>query len=176
MKKKLSIVVFSLLLVSGLRAQEASYEESVAWLKGKLEKFTYSRYSDVGVRDRWKLTTRYSYKLLSSDNCTLILEESYSQVTAQGNANNDIHRKTVVKFNLADIKSIVYDGTGQFYLIKTYNSDKKIYLDPDKNTRVTNEYKIYVSDLGEIKGQSERFTNAFMHATKTCGGGKEEKF
>jgi hypothetical protein len=176
MRYVLLTLTFSLFSGFSSPKQDATYDESVTWIKGKLEQFSYVKFNDYG-RSRWELTTRYKYKLISSDECTFILDVDYSKTTQQNHSNNDVRTNTVVKFNLKDIKTVAYDVTTQGFIIKTYNDEKKIFINPDKsNTTVTNTYTIYVSDLGDLKGQPERFTKAFMHAVKLCGGGKEEKF
>ena len=81
-----------------------------------------------------------------------------------------ILRKYTYVFKLSELKSIEYNDNYDQFEIKTYNDKKVIVKDGD---HIQNELKIKVTDLGDIKGEPERFLKAWRHAMELCGAKKE---
>lgn len=173
------ILGIALMLSSVLVAQSANFEETMEWIKGKMQYFKYSEYENLGgVNNRWRYTDYYTYKLVSASNCEVNIEETKRHVTSQNTARNDYTTTKVYSFNFSDIKEITYSqvsGNEGFH-ISVLNDAKKIKINPGSSyTTLTNELWIRVTDLGEISGQPERFISAFKNAMQLCGA-SEEKF
>lgn len=174
------LIIFLLSTNTKVYSQDASYEETVEWMKGKLEKFTRSKYTNYGgVNNRWRFTDKYTYKVGSTDKCTFRIIESKRHTTNQTTARNDYTTTTVIEFSFSDIKSITYstdDYNDKGFLIKTYNDANKIVINPDgSNAKIVSKYWIQAKELGELNGQPERFIKAFKNAMSLCGA-RTEKF
>ena len=165
MKKLITAMLMLTMLSNVSYSQDASLSESLDWVKGKLEAFKYSRYGTVGI-NYWD---KYTYTM-SFTECELKITQKYSYVEDAPWSRNDYTRETVYVFSLSELKSIDYDANADAFIIKTYN-DKKVIVADD--TRIENEFRIRVTDLGDLKGQPERFLKAFRHAMNLCGAKKE---
>ena len=177
--KKISLSSILLILfigVGSLSFGQNDYEETMDWIKGKMENFKLRDRSSLGVSNRWNYTDTYTYKVISWSDCEVTIEETDNYVTDQNTSRNDRVIKKIIKFNVGDLKSITYstEGNGGF-TIKTYNDAKKIQINPNGNTTVVNTFTFRADELGELDGQPERFIKAWKHAMSLCGA-KEEKF
>ncbi len=175
--KNFAIIIVMLTCLQA-NAQDATYTESIEWIKGKLENFKFQDYTNIGVRNRWKYDDYYSYELVSYDDCKLTLIETHRHVTQQSTTANDYTHKRKITFYLRDLKSIThsssYDREG--FTIKTLNNEKLIQVENHYGTTtVEDSFWIRADNLGEINGEPDRFIKAFKHAMSLCGA-QEEKF
>ncbi len=175
MKKLMFLALLLISSVGFVKAQDdATIEETIDWMKGKLEGFSYSRYYDYGILPKDKGTRRYKYKVINSGNCSMTIEEVYNNVTNANHTRNDYSTTTHYKVNFSEIKSIEYNDNNNRFLIKTYNDEPLIVVTNASggNYRKTKELSIYAQNLGDLV---TRFPKAFRHAMELCGA-KEEKF
>jgi hypothetical protein len=177
--KPSKFIVLLLIFIAGnsLKAQEATLQETLDWIKGKLESFKRSEKKDLGS-GKWEFTNYYTYKVISTDGCSLLIEEARRKVTAQSTSRNDYTATTQYKINIGDIKSCTWidEPTKKGFVLKTYNDNKKIQINPKSSyPTLTNEFFIQADNLGEIHGQPDRFTKAFQHVMSLCEA-KQEKF
>jgi len=174
MKKFILIVLVFATSLSITKAQDASLEESIDWLKGKLEGFSYSRFFDYGILPKDKGTKRYSYKLINSDKCSITIEQTLRSVTNANSTKDDYTTITHYKVNFSDVKSIEYSTSQTAFVIKSYNDEALIISTNASGGNYTKikELTIYAQSIGDL---STRFPKAFKHAMDLCGA-KEEKF
>lgn len=184
LKTLLSISFLAFFLLghqTSINAQDATFDETIEWMKGKLENFKRRDFSNLGgVSNRWRYNDYYTYKVLSWDNCSMKIEQTMKHVTTQTGTRNDYTRTNIFEFNFGDLKSIAFDITSSSsnkgFLIKTLNDAKKIVKNPDgSSATILSEFWIQAEDLGDLEGEPERFTKAFKYAMGMCDA-KEEKF
>ena len=172
------MVILAMITFAQVNAQNATYNETVQWVKGKLENFKFQDYSQVGIRNRWKSNDYYTYELVSYDDCKMTIIETHRHVTQQSTTANDYTHKSKITFYLRDLKSIThssnYDREG--FIIKTLNDEKRIMVENHYGTTYAEDsFWIRADNLGEINGEPDRFIKAFKHAMSLCGA-QEEKF
>lgn len=165
MKKLFAVLVLLTFMTNVSYSQDTPLKETLEWIKGKMEGFKYSWYGTTGI-NYWN---RYTYKMSFTD-CELKITQNYSYTEDAPWSRNDYTTESIYRFKLSDLKSIEYDDDSDSFIIKTYNDTKVITID---DTRITNEFSIRVTDLGELKGEPERFLKAWRHAMEKCGAKKE---
>ena len=169
MKTTLTFILVFLMSIGSINAQKAAEssgditkEEAFEWMQGKIKSFTYSKFISGGLTYKG-YTRKYVYTMeYEAGDCSIKIIEVYNYVKNNNNTRSDYKTTTTYEFKLSDIKSIEV-GTGYSYgtssfEIKTYN-DKNLIVKDEKT--IINSMKINYTDLGDIKGEPERFLKAF---------------
>lgn len=177
--QQLTLALMLLLVtVISAPAQEsnASLQESLDWLKGKLtENYRLGIWPSDYRNSKVRL---FRFEPVRFDGCTLVWRE---QMSYTENKRSELIKRQI-EINLADfdrsnikvIKESCHTGNCWRIRLVTYNSKplvKEIYLPENKNE--SNSSSTFIEFYASEQLMAQRIAKAFSHAITLCGGKKE---